>query len=58
MLSTFPLEQMQWIAWHLQTPLTLCKGWNLQRQRLVPETVIEEFFQTLQEFPHPLMKGF
>jgi tRNA uridine 5-carbamoylmethylation protein Kti12 len=55
---TFPLEQVQWIAWHLQTPLTLCKAWNLQRQRQVPETVIEEFFQALQEFPPSPHEGF
>ncbi len=55
---TFPLEQVQWITWHLQTPLTLCKAWNLQRQRQVPETVIEEFFQTLQEFPLSPNEGF
>lgn len=51
-------EKVQWIAWHLQTPVTLCKAWNLQRQRQVPETVIEEFFQTLQEFPPSPHEGF
>ena len=51
-------ENVQWIAWHLQTPLALCKAWNLQRQRQVPETVIEEFFQALQEFSPSHHEGF
>lgn len=51
-------EQVQWIAWYLQTPLAICKAWNKQRTRQVPELVIEEFFQSLQENPPQLAEGF
>ena len=58
LLSRVRDDNVQWIAWHLQTPLALCKAWNKQRQRLVPEIVIEEFFQVLQEFPPTEKEGF
>lgn len=58
LLSRVRDDNVQWMAWHLQTPLALCKVWNKQRQRLVPEIVIEEFFQALQEFPPALNEGF
>ena len=58
LLSRVRADNVQWTAWHLQTPLALCKVWNKQRQRLVPETVIEEFFQALQEFPPTEKEGF
>ncbi|HEY9597516.1 MAG TPA: AAA family ATPase [Cyanophyceae cyanobacterium] len=58
LLSRVKDDNVQWMAWHLQTPLELCKVWNKQRQRLVPETVIEEFFQTLQKFPPTQKEGF
>ena len=51
-------EHVQWMAWHLQTPLSLCKAWNKQRLRQVPEIVIEEFFQSLQQFPPSEKDGF
>ncbi len=57
-LSQVSNHPVQWIAWHLQTPLDQCKAWNQQRQRQVPETVIEEFFQSLQEFPPSIEEGF
>ncbi len=58
LLSRVRDDNVQWMAWHLQTPLALCKVWNRQRLRLVPETVIEEFFQALQEFPPTQNEGF
>lgn len=58
LLSRVRDDNVQWMAWHLQTPLALCKVWNKQRQRLVPETVIERFFQALQEFPPAQKEGF
>ena len=51
-------EQVKWIAWHLQTPLSLCKVWNKQRHRQVPEPVIEALFQSLQDDPPQLEEGF
>ena len=42
-----------WVAWHLQTPVNVCKQWNQKRQRQVPENVIEEYAELLDQFrPH------
>jgi predicted kinase len=51
-------SDVQWIAWHLQTPLYLCKAWNAKRQRQVPEAAIEEFFQALRDNPPQQSEGF
>ncbi|HEY9725187.1 MAG TPA: AAA family ATPase [Chroococcales cyanobacterium] len=51
-------SNVQWIAWHLQTPLSLCKAWNAKRQRQVPENAIEEFFQVLRDNPPQVSEGF
>lgn len=58
MLKRVSDDNVQWIAWHLQTPLALCLAWNQQRQRQVPEAVIEELFQALQDNPPQLSEGF
>ena len=51
-------ENGQWIGWHLETPLELCKAWNKKRTRQVPERVIEELFRALQENPPHESEGF
>jgi predicted kinase len=51
-------ENVQWIAWHFQTPLETCKAWNQKRDRIVPEMVIEELFQALQAEPPAPVEGF
>ena len=51
-------EKVQWIAWYLKTPIEICKLWNKQRNRQVPEKVIEELFQALQEEPSLTSEGF
>jgi len=57
-LKQVKADQVQWLAWQLQTPLSLCQAWNKQRQRQVPSTVIQEFFQALQQFPPSTQEGF
>jgi len=57
-LSLLQQVNVQWIAWHLQTPLEVCKKWNKQRNRLVPEQVIEALFRALQENPPDTSEGF
>jgi predicted kinase len=49
---------VQWIGWHLQTPLETCKAWNQKRQRQVPVLVIEELFQALHAQPPLAGEGF
>ncbi|HEY9665526.1 MAG TPA: ATP-binding protein [Coleofasciculaceae cyanobacterium] len=58
MLKLVSADNVQWVGWHLQTPLELCKTWNRKRLRQVPEPVIEEFFQSLRNFPPQVSEGF
>ncbi|MDJ0901651.1 MAG: ATP-binding protein [Xenococcus sp. MO_188.B8] len=42
-----------WVAWHLQTPVDVCQQWNHQRDRNVPDRVIEDYAELLNQFsPH------
>jgi len=52
------LGEIDIIGLHLQTPLEICKQWNQQRQRQVPESVIEDYDQALQQFPPLPAEGF
>lgn len=47
-----------WMAWYLQTPLETSKAWNQQRDRKVPEIVIEKMHKSLQDFPPIPAEGF
>ena len=47
-----------WIAWHLQTPVGVCKKWNQKRDRQVPNEVIEEYSELLKQFPPQIEEGF
>lgn len=58
MLKLVSADNVQWLGWYLQTPLELCKTWNRKRLRQVPEPVIEEFFQSLRNFPPQVSDGF
>jgi len=51
-------QELQGIGWYLQTPLEICKAWNKKRIRQVPELVIEELFQSLQDNPPDESEGF
>jgi len=51
-------ENVQWIGLHLKTPLEVCKQWNQQRQRQVPEDVIENMYNSLKDFPPINAEGF
>lgn len=52
-LKEIDAPQVHWIAWHLQTPVDVCKEWNQNRQRRVPDHVIEEYAEYLNQFrPH------
>jgi predicted kinase len=48
----------QWIAWHLKTPRQICQAWNKQRGRQVPPEVLDNFFQSLKNFPPIAAEGF
>lgn len=58
LLMQLATENIQWVAWHLQTSLETCKAWNQKRKRRVPDSVIEQMFKSLQDFPPVLAEGF
>ncbi|WP_338442551.1 AAA family ATPase [Synechococcus elongatus IITB4] len=35
---------LDWVAWELKTNLATCKVWNQQRQRMVPEALLEQMY--------------
>ena len=47
-----------WIAWLLETPLETCKQNNQNRQRQVPESVIEQMAKAIANSPPTLSEGF
>lgn len=51
-------DQVMWMGWYLQTPITTCKLWNQKRTRQVPEIIIENMHKSLQEFPPVAAEGF
>lgn len=51
-------HKIQCIGWYLPTPLEVCQVWNKQRSRQVPDLVIEELFQALQDNPPDESEGF
>jgi predicted kinase len=52
------IDNLDIIGLHLQTPLEICKQWNKQRQREVPEPIIESYYQALKQFPPIPAEGF
>lgn len=46
------------IAWYLNTPLETCIAWNQQRERQVPESVINSMHAVLEKFPPVIGEGF
>jgi predicted kinase len=55
-LSKF--SNVSWVAWYLQTPLDKCKQRNRQRDRQVPEAVIETMAHGLATHPPSMEEGF
>jgi predicted kinase len=57
LLRSVAVDNVQWLGWYLPTPLELCKLWNQRRKRQVLESVIEEYFQSLQDEPPSVSDG-
>ncbi len=51
-------DEINWLGWHLKTPLAVCKTWNLKRERQVSEEVIESMYDSLKKFPPLAAEGF
>ena len=58
LLQQFPRRDCYWMAWYLKTPLSVCLRWNQERERHVPEDIIAEMHQHLQDFPPVIAEGF
>jgi predicted kinase len=57
-LQNFSSLEVEWVAWHLKTPLTLCQAWNRQRVRQVPESILAQMDRRLKQFPPIAAEGF
>ncbi|AFY99371.1 WYL domain-containing protein [Calothrix sp. PCC 6303] len=53
--ETLPLR---WIAWYLKTPIETCIKWNQNRNRQVPQPIIETMSKLLANFPPLIAEGF
>ncbi len=49
---------VEWLGWHLKTPLKTCLSWNRQRERKVPDGVIKGMYTSLKQFPPITAEGF
>lgn len=58
LLQRFCSPDVQWMGWHFTTSLETCKAQNAGRDRQVPETVIERYYNWLQTFPPIAAEGF
>ncbi|WP_413167972.1 AAA family ATPase [Capilliphycus salinus ALCB114379] len=58
LLQQFSRQDCDWMAWYLKTPLSVCLQWNQKRDRHVPENIIAEMYQHLQDFPPIIAEGF
>ena len=54
----YPEIPRSWIAWVLETPIETCKLRNQNRQRQVPESVIEQIGKAIADFPPNPSEGF
>lgn len=57
-LQEINAPQVYWVAWHLQTPIDVCKEWNQNRERKVPEEIIEQYAALLNQFSPHQAEGF
>ncbi len=51
-------QHLVWIAWYLKTPPEICKQWNKNRDRQVPDDVIHRMHKSLKDFPPIAAEGF
>jgi predicted kinase len=48
---------LRWIGWYLDLPVEVCKQRNRERDRLVPESVIDSMAAELVQFPPDVSDG-
>ncbi|MBE9042036.1 AAA family ATPase, partial [Oscillatoriales cyanobacterium LEGE 11467] len=59
-LETHPKidDRIEWMAWHLDTDIAICKQRNQQRQRIVPDAILDDMATALERFPPMAAEGF
>jgi predicted kinase len=55
--QTADLPNTRWIGWYLTTPIQLCKQRNQQRDRQVPDRVIDSMATDLKQQPPKTAEG-
>ena len=48
----------EWIAWWINTPVNVCKYFNKRRSRQVPNDIINDYYDEIQQFPPTVEEGF
>lgn len=51
-------ENIEWLAWYINLDLTVCKEQNQQRERKVPDEIIEKMAENINLFPPHVAEGF
>ncbi|WP_330203587.1 AAA family ATPase [Cyanobacterium sp. DS4] len=52
------IGKIHWLAWYLNLDLKIAQKWNSQRDRTVPDNIIERMNDSLQQFPPHVAEGF
>ncbi len=52
------IGKIDWLAWYLNIDLGTCKQWNRQREKQVPDEIIDNMAQSLKQFPPHVAEGF
>ncbi len=58
LLERYQPSSGQWIAWHVETPLSLCLQWNQERDRQVPDDIVYNYHDSLESAPPDVKEGF
>ncbi|AFZ55542.1 WYL domain-containing protein [Cyanobacterium aponinum] len=52
------IGKIDWLGWYLNLDLKIAQTWNSQRERTVPDNIIERMSDSLQQFPPHVAEGF
>ena len=58
LVTSYPDQNLSWMAWQLLTPLKTCMERNQERDRQVPMDVIIDYAQILNQEPPIISEGF
>jgi predicted kinase len=58
LLQKLSHHPVYWVALHLQTTPDQCRKWNQQRNRQVPDAIIDDMAKSLKTFPASQAEGF